>query len=300
MLNINASRKLASRRQSPLIRFITACILTALSGSLCPFSGHANPLPGFKLPEAKPRVLKLSIPFESNDEVRMWIRYFSVQDRERFERFMERGAIYKSMIQDILIQERVPSEMYYLAMIESGFSVHATSWAKAVGVWQFMPATARQYGLRVDSLVDERRDVVRATRAAARYLKELHREFRSWHLAMAAYNCGENRVRWAIRRGRTSNYWTLARMGLIPSETQHYVPKFHAAMQIARNPEGFGFPRKRALQFPALKKARVARSQNLDAVARDRGVTIEAIRSINPHLIRARVPRNYSIWVPRT
>lgn len=267
---------------------------------LQPAPAHAMPIPFELFSEAQPRALSVRIPAESNREVLRWVRYFTGRDRQRFARFMARGAFYKTLIQDILLENGVPSEMYYLAMIESGFARGARSSAKAVGVWQFMPATAKLYGLRVDREIDERLDIIRSSRAAAHMLKDLHREFGSWYLAMAAYNCGVGRVRSAIRKTRTHDFWRLAYRDALPDETANYIPKFQAAMSIARNPEKYGFQRLTNYDFPLLQRVRMPGRMGIGEIARRRGLSVKTIASLNPHLLNARTPiAPYDVWVPR-
>ena len=262
---------------------------------------QALPLPFELFREAQPRSFATKIRGETNDEVKEWIHFFTVDDRERFDRFMGRGALYKSLIQDILVENGVPSELYYLAMIESGFSRGIRSRASAVGIWQFIAPTGRRYGLRIDREVDERLDVIRSTRAAAHYLKDLKEEFGSWYLAMAAYNCGENRVRRAIHRGRSRDFWHLARTRRLPAETVDYVPKFQAAMLIAKHPERYGFQTKTYYDFPSVRKMRVRSKAHLIEIARRENVSTEAILGLNPHLLQRRVPQargGYQVYLP--
>lgn len=259
----------------------------------------ALPIPLELFSEAQPRRMKLQIHPESNAEVRKWVRFFTRRNRQRFARFMKRGALYKTLIQDILIENGVPAEMFYLAMIESGFSRGARSSARAVGVWQFIPSTARLYGLRVDREVDERLDIIRSTRAAARYLKDLKREFGNWYLAMAAYNCGAGRMRQALSRSRTRDFWRLARQDALPDETSNYIPKFQAAMTIAREPQRYGFARINHYDFPELRRVRIAGRTPLAEVARRHRLSTATVVSLNPHLIRGRTPRSaYEVWLP--
>lgn len=272
----------------------SAIVLTFVS-----LQAHALPIPLELFRETKPQPFRAQIRYENGELVQRWIRYFSHDDRERFDRFMRRGSLYKTLIQDILTEHGVPAEMYYLAMVESGFSRKARSHAQAVGIWQFAASTARLYGLRVDKYVDERLDVIRSTRAAARHLKELRAEFGSWNLAMAAYNCGVGCVRRAVRRGGTKDFWTLARKRLLPSETIHYIPKFQAALQIGRNPERYGFSRKKTYKFPLVKKVRVQDSVSLNALARKYRVPPSTLIALNLHLIQARTPKGgYEVWLP--
>jgi membrane-bound lytic murein transglycosylase D len=262
----------------------------------------ALPIPFELFREAEPRVLRVQIPLETNASIQKWVKYFNVEDRQRFDRFMVRGSFYKTMIQDTLVENGVPPEMYYLAMIESGFSRQARSSASAVGVWQFGRSTAKLYGLRVDKEVDERMDIIRSTRAAARLLKSLRGEFGSWYMAMAAYNCGVGCVRKAVRRGHSKDFWVLARRGVLPAETVNYVPKFQAAMTIARQPEQYGFEPKALYEFPVVRRVRVAGRLNVADISKRHLVPIGTILSLNPHLIRGQTPtsrKGYEIWLPK-
>lgn len=281
------------------LRFLSVLIASvSVSGNAL-----ALPIPFELFREAEPRVMRTQIPEEMNPAVQKWIRYFAHEDRGRFDRFMHRGAFYKTLIQDILVENGVPPEMYYLAMIESGFARRARSRASAVGVWQFGRATARLYGLRVDQEVDERMDLIRSTRAAAHHLKELRAEFGTWYTAMAAYNCGVGCARRAIRRGHSRDFWTLARKGLWPVETANYVPKFQAAMAIAKNPHRYGFREKPLYEFPVVSRVRIPGRMRVAEIARRHGISPETILGLNPHLIRGETPSSragYEIWLPRS
>lgn len=241
------------------------------------------------------------IPSEVNAEVRKWIHYFTVRDRERFQRFMERGEPYRAAIQATLREHGVPAELYYLAMIESGYVLHAKSHAAAVGFWQFMQATGRRYGLYSGRYVDERRDPVRATEAAARHLRDLHGRFKSWHLALAAYNAGEGRISRAVSRAGTRDFWELARRRALPNETMNYVPKFLAAVAIGQEPAKFGFSSVRAESAPNLEAVSVPSPVKLKDVAKLSGVPLSELEEANPHLklgITSVAQPRYEIWVP--
>lgn len=241
------------------------------------------------------------VPLEINAGVQKWIDYFSLKDRGRFSKFLERGLRYKDLVQGILKEGGVPREMYYLAMIESGYVTYARSPARAVGAWQFMRATGRRYGLKTNFYLDERKDIVRATRAAARYLKDLHDHFGSWYLALAAYNAGEGRIMRAIRKGRSRDFWALVKKRALPRETMNYVPKFLAAVIIGRNLEKYGFGSIPKNQFPTLKAVAVPASVQLSEVARVAQIPLDELREYNPHLIREITPQDlasYAVWIP--
>lgn len=244
------------------------------------------------------------IPVEINDLVRKWIHFFAVKDRARFERFLERGEEYREMVGKVLKEKSVPPELYYLAMIESGYVSAATSRASAAGIWQFIAPTGKRYGLRVDQYVDERRDPIRSTKAAASYLKDLHNIFRSWYLAMAAYNAGEYRIIGAIRKSNTRDFWELVEQRVLPQETIHYIPKFLAALIIGKNPERYGFhiQRKRT-RYTDVAMVQVPTFVGLDAVAQAAGLARFELKDMNPHLRKNFTPgpgSTYGLWLPQS
>lgn len=242
------------------------------------------------------------LPLELNKAVENWIEYFTVRDPERFRRFLERGEKYRGMITAVLKEQGVPTEIYYLAMIESGFATAAKSRAKAVGIWQFMKGTGKRYGLRIDSYVDERRDPMRATVAAALYLKDLHNVFQNWYLAMAAYNAGEGRIVSAIMRAKTRDFWEIARQRALPQETMHYIPKFLAATTIGHNLRKYGLEDFKPDVRPAIAPVAVPSPVRLVDLANVSGVDLNLLRELNPHLLKGMTPpgvRNYRVWVPR-
>lgn len=249
------------------------------------------------------QALKNGIPIELNDKVEKWIDYFVNKNPEMFQRFMDRGQPYKKMIVAMLRDRGIPTELYYLAMIESGFVLHARSPMAAVGFWQFIPGTGRRYGLRVDNYVDERRDPRRATIAASMYLSDLNNVFDSWYLALSAYNAGEMRIMNAIMRGKSRDFWQLVKDKQLPAETMDYIPKFMAAFLIGTNPEKYGFRRPTAESNEELVAVNVPSPISLHTVSEYASVPLVTLQVANPHLVKGMTPpgtQNYKIWVPKT
>ncbi|MES2744003.1 MAG: lytic transglycosylase domain-containing protein, partial [Bdellovibrionota bacterium] len=213
------------------------------------------------------KAISQGLPVEINENVDRWIDYFANKNHDAFQRFLDRGQPYKKMIVATLRDSGVPSELYYLAMIESGFVLNAHSSASAKGFWQFIPGSGRRYGLRVDKFVDERVDPWRATVAASLYLADLNNVFNSWYLAMAAYNAGEGRIMGAIMRGKTRDFWELVRKKALPSETMDYIPKVLAAYMVGKNPEKYGFRVPDAASHEAFAGVTVPGPINLKSIA---------------------------------
>lgn len=167
--------------------------------------------------------------------VKRYMRVFTTSGKLDFRSGLERASEYGSRFGSVLNEYGLPTELIFLAYVESNFDRNARSYANAVGPWQFMAATARRYGLRVDDTVDERKDFLKSTHAAGRYIRDLYLEFGSLELALAAYNTGENRVRSAVLRGGTTDFWALAQRGYFPRQTVNHVAKFSAALLLARD-----------------------------------------------------------------
>jgi len=231
-----------------------------------------------------------------NDMVQKWMNYFTGDGRRVFQTWLNRRTRYQAIYDEAFRRYQLPQELTYHSMIESGFSHRAYSWAHAVGLWQFIKSTGRLYGLRADWWVDERRDPVKATDAAAQYLRALYDEFGSWELALAAYNVGEGSVRRQISRQGTRNFWNLR----LPRETRNHVPKFYAAMTIAQNPEQYGFTVTPELPYDTETIA-VDWSVDFETLAKCCGVSEEALAELNPSLVRRCTPPNekgFPVYIP--
>jgi hypothetical protein len=185
--------------------------------------------------------VKFDVPIQMNKQVKAYLVYFSTERKEIIRRCLARSTRYLPMIKETFQEYGLPEDLAYLAMIESGFNPNAYSPAGACGMWQFIKSTGLRYGLVIDGYVDERRDPVKSTRAAAKYLSDLYKQFGSWYLAAASYNCGERRVQEELRKGNHRNFWELSAHKRLPNETKNYVPQLIAATIIAKNPERFGF-----------------------------------------------------------
>jgi len=247
----------------------------------------------------------LHIPIEINRNVSQWIKFFADREKEMTQRYFNRGEALRPHIEAILRENEVPIELYYLAMIESGFVTHAKSHAKAVGVWQFMPGTARNYGLQVNSHVDERHNWIKSTEAAASYLKDLNNVFGSWYLALAAYNAGEHRIVRSIMKGKTRDFWALAEAGLLPKETLNYVPKFLAAHIVGKNMKRFGFSNavEEKNAWAPFETVSVPSGVKLKDLARVSGVPLDVLKRWNLDLLKGVTPSEKSgtvdIYVPK-
>lgn len=232
-------------------------------------------------------------------EVELYVDRFQSDLRGFYGRALERSGRYVPFMEQILKREGIPPELVYLPLIESGFQTGAVSPAGAVGPWQFMRHTGRRYGLRIDGYVDERRDPVKSTEAAARYLRDLYDMFNDWHLSLAAYNTGEGNILRILERRGATDYWEMRRRGDIVPETREYVPRFLAALQIARSPETYGFPRPESEPL-SFDWVRVNRPLSLDKVAQLCGSSKDTIRELNPALTRGVIPHNgYTVRLPK-
>ncbi len=247
-------------------------------------------------------VLKIAvtadIPIEFNKQVRNMIYYFQNNGRDDMAKWMRRSGRFIPMMQEILAEEGIPLDMVYLSMIESGFSPRAYSRARAVGLWQFMYSTGKIYGLDRNQWIDERRDPIKATRAAARHLNDLYKSSDDWNIVMAMYNSGPLRIRRQLRQTENIEFWDLS----LPRETRNYVPSFMAAVVIAKAPELFGFDnieKEPPFEFDTVE---VYGYTNLNTAAKCAGCDVATLKELNPELLTDRVPMNvetYELRVPK-
>jgi membrane-bound lytic murein transglycosylase D len=231
-----------------------------------------------------------------NSRVERWIEYFTGAGKDDLIRWVRRSGKYREAALGILEEEGLPPELISLALIESGFNPEAHSRAHAVGMWQFIESTGRIYDLRIDWWVDERRDPVKSTRAAAHYLRDLYVALDSWPLALAAYNCGQGAVERAMKKAHSCDYWDLS----LKRETRDYVPKFMAACLIMDDPGayGFDFTFESPLRYDRIE---VEPKTKLSAIARSCGVEETLVEELNPHILRGCAPdgkSGYCVRIP--
>lgn len=237
------------------------------------------------VPPAEKPELPSDIPLEIRHEVRAYIELFTTKKRELTGEALERSGRYLPLMRKIFADKALPEDLVNLAYIESAFKLYAYSRARAVGIWQFIKGTGRKYGLKIDWWVDERRDPVKATAAAANYLADLYAMFESWPLAIAAYNAGEGKVLRAIKRQGTTDFWKLH----LPRETKYYVPAFMAMTLIAKNPEAYGFQRPSEESWQ-LDQVALSQQTDLRLLAKAVGLSTEELRDRNPELNRLVTP----------
>jgi membrane-bound lytic murein transglycosylase D len=225
-----------------------------------------------------------------NKQVRAYLVYFSTERKAVITRYLARSTRYLPMIKEVFQEAGLPEDLAYLAMIESGFNNRAYSPAAACGMWQFIKGTGLRYGLTIDSYVDERRDPEKATRAAAKYLLDLYKQFGSWYLAAASYNCGEGRVQRELNQSNHKNFWELSANMCLPTETKNYVPQMIAATIIAKNPDKFGFKNVPYLPPVRYDKVPVTEPTSLTAASVAVNVPPDEVKDLNPELLRGITP----------
>lgn len=237
------------------------------------------------------------LPVVMNERVKKSIVYFQTVAKDAFTKYLSRSKRYHWLFDDVLTQHGLPKDLVYLSLVESGYNPHAYSWARAMGLWQFIASTGRLYGLDRSWWVDERKDPVKSSHAAAKFLKDLYDKFGDWELAMAAYNGGPGRVSRTIAKQKTDDFWQLR----LKRQTMDYVPLIYAATIIAKDPEKYGFTDIEFEDEIRWDEITIDRCLDLKVVAREIGCTFEEIKDLNPELLRQYTPPNttkYQLKIP--
>jgi len=284
--------------------------------SQIPDQGAAEPDSGFKAPEevvsltgedlraelervrSAERDTSYDFPIDLNDKVLTWVSLFSTTKKGFMENALGRASMYMPMIRQVFAEEGIPQDLAFLAVIESGFRNDAKSRARAVGMWQFIRSTGRLYGLTYDRWLEERRDPVKATRAAARYLKRLYETTGDWYLAVSSYNAGPLSLERAAQNLGTRNFWDMARSRWLRNETKNYVPELCAAILVGRHPDRYGIQVDPLTPF-AFETVPVPARTSLSTLARLAETDTATLKRLNPELLRdSTPPGSYTLRVP--
>lgn len=189
--------------------------------------------------ELPPQIIK-NLPPDINAQVAYFLKYFTNEKKEVLESWFARCSLFLPYFKAIFKEYRLPEDLVYLAFIESGCNPLATSPAGAAGIWQFMELTAKRYGLKINDWIDERRDFIKSTYAAAKYLKTLYEAFGDWRIAIASYNLGEGKLKRILAAKNFMDYWQVLNSNSLPVETTAYLPQWMAITLIAKNPKKYG------------------------------------------------------------
>jgi membrane-bound lytic murein transglycosylase D len=226
--------------------------------------------------------LEYDVPMVVNKRVQRALSFYIHNRDITIDRWFSRASYYLPLMKKMFADSGLPKDLAYLPLIESGFNPLAYSYANASGIWQFIASTGKLYGLKRSFWIDERRDPIRSTEAAIGYMRKLYGQFGDWHLALAAYNCGENGVSHCIARYKINDYWHLKRL---PKQTRNYVPFYLAALTIAKNPKCFGVVMPATDTLP-LDTVHVKECISLSDIAAGLNIRPDSLQKMNPHILR--------------
>ena len=283
-----------------LILFSAVCVFFPVSGSYNPPLSEGSDSPSCTQGNPEKPLPPLSLIY--NREVRRWMGFFANPQSSYMKSWLARSYRYFPDMRLILKSKGLPEDLVYVTLVESGLSSHAVSSARAVGYWQFITATARRFGLRVNHWIDERRDFQKSTRAAGDYLYCLYRDFQDWPLSLAGYNMGEARLKELIKKYRSTDFWALSRKPDFPRETAFYVPKILAVIRIMKSPGRYGFR-----QFKAFRPYRydvfyAPGGVRLKELAKQASIPFRELQILNPELKGQRISplvQNHRIRIPK-
>lgn len=261
-------------------------------------------IPDFTYAEVEQRIRNMNneMGFELNDKIFSFIQYFTVRNRDYTKMVLARKDIFFPLFDTTLKRHQIPLEIKYLAIVESGLDPQIKSRVGAMGLWQFMPATGRMYGMQVNSDVDDRMDPTLSSDAAAKYLKSLHRMFGNWEVALAAYNCGPGNVRKAIRKsGGKKTFWEL--YNFLPKETRSYIPQFQAMLYILNHLDAHNLHPEEAT-YPLLhEEIRIHKSFSFQRLAELTNICLSDLEKLNPSVKNRTVPetnKSMAVKIPKT
>jgi len=261
-------------------------------------------IPDFTYEEVNKRVkaMDVEMSFELNDRVFSFIQYFTVRNRDYTKMVMARKELFFPLFDATMTKHEMPLEVKYLAIIESGLDPQIRSRMGAMGLWQFMPATGKMYGMEVNSDVDDRMDPNQSTESAAKYLKSLYRMFGDWEVAMAAYNCGPGNVRKAIRRsGGKKTFWEI--YDYLPKETRSYIPQFQAMLYVLNHLDKHNFYLEDPTYALNHEQIRFNKAFSLDKLAELTNLCVSDLEKLNPSIKNKKIPisnRTMSVKIPKS
>lgn len=240
--------------------------------------------------------ISYNFPIVWNERVFRALCFYRRDKHGPVAKWLERANYYLPFMQSMFAENGLPTDLAYLPLIESGFNPKAYSFAHAAGIWQFIESTGKIYGLRKNYWLDERRDPIKSTDAAIRYLKRLYSLFGDWPISLAAYNCGENGIARSMIKSKQNAFWDLP----LPRETMNYVPQFIGALMVAKNPQCFGY-NLGYVQPMQLDTLYTSVCVELSAIAQKTGVSLEKLKQDNPHLLQWCTPpdvKNVLLYLP--